>query len=172
MYQPRFLSGLVAGKATKTNKIGYVAAFPIPEVIRGINAFTLGVRTANPDATVTVVWTNTWFGPPEEKEAAEALLDQGATSSPSTRTPPSPRRPPPTRCRVSIGYDSDMRVFVGDTVLTSPIWNWGPKYIEIAKASWPAPTTESYWGSMADGIVDLAPLSPRSRPTWPSAGGL
>ena len=78
MYQPRYLSGLVAGSMTESNVIGYVAAFPIPEVIRGINAFTLGVREANPDAEVRVVWTNTWFGPPEEKEAAEALLDQGA----------------------------------------------------------------------------------------------
>ena len=73
MYQPRYLSGLVAGASTQSNIIGYVAAFPIPEVIRGINAFTLGVREVNPDAEVRVVWTNTWFGPPEEKEAADGL---------------------------------------------------------------------------------------------------
>ncbi|HJO32575.1 MAG TPA: BMP family ABC transporter substrate-binding protein, partial [Anaerolineales bacterium] len=78
MYQPRYLSGLVAGAATESNIIGYVAAFPIPEVIRGINAFTLGVREVNPAAEVRVVWTNTWFGPPEEKEAADALLAAGA----------------------------------------------------------------------------------------------
>ena len=76
--EPRFISGQLAGKMTKSNQIGYVAAFPIPEVIRGINAFTLGVREVNPDATVQVVWTNTWFDPAKERAAAEALLDGGA----------------------------------------------------------------------------------------------
>ena len=78
IYQPRYLSGLVAGLKTKSNKIGYVAAFPIPEVIRGINAFTQGVRKANPNATVEVVWTSTWYDPAKEKDAAVALIDKGA----------------------------------------------------------------------------------------------
>jgi hypothetical protein len=80
MYQPRYLSGIVAGRMTKKNAIGYVAAFPIPEVIRGINAFTLGVRSVNPRAEVRVVWTNTWYDPVKEREAAVALLDQGVDS--------------------------------------------------------------------------------------------
>ena len=161
IYQPRFLSGLVAGKATKTNKIGYVAAFPIPEVIRGINAFTLGVRTANPEATVSVVWTNTWFGPPEEKEAAEALLDQGVDVIAQHQDTTEPQKAAADRGAVSIGYDSDMRAFVGDSVLTSPIWNWGLKYVEIAKAVMDGTyVTESYWGGLEDGVVDLAELSP------------
>ncbi len=161
MYQPRFLSGLVAGKATQTNKIGYVAAFPIPEVIRGINAFTLGVRAANPDATVHVVWTSTWFGPPEEKEAAEALLDQGCDVIAQHQDTTEPQKAAADRGAVSIGYDSDMRAFVGDSVLTSPVWNWGIKYVEIAQAVMAGTyATESYWGSMADGVVDLAELSP------------
>ncbi|HQQ55261.1 MAG TPA: BMP family ABC transporter substrate-binding protein, partial [Mesotoga sp.] len=75
MYEPRFLSGLVAGAMTKTNIIGYVAAFPIPEVIRGINAFAMGVQYVNPQAKVHVVWSNTWFDPAREKEAAVSLLD-------------------------------------------------------------------------------------------------
>ncbi len=162
MYQPRFLSGLVAGKATKSNKIGYVAAFPIPEVIRGINAFTLGVRTANPNATVHVVWTNTWFGPPEEKEAAEALLDQGCDVIAQHQDTTEPQKAAADRGAVSIGYDSDMGKFVGDTVLTSPLWNWGVKYVEIAeKVLAGTYSSEAYWGSMKDGIVDLAPLSPK-----------
>ena len=77
MYQPRYLSGLAAGAMTESNKIGYVAAFPIPEVIRGINAFATGVREVNPDATVEVVWTFTWFGPEAETQAANALLETG-----------------------------------------------------------------------------------------------
>ncbi|HHC07469.1 MAG TPA: BMP family ABC transporter substrate-binding protein [Actinobacteria bacterium] len=162
MYQPRYLSGLVAGKATKTNTIGYVAAFPIPEVIRGINAFTLGVREVNPDAVVKVVWTNTWFGPPEEKEAAEALLAAGADVIAQHQDTTEPQKAAADAGGFSIGYDSDMRAFVGDTVLTSPIWNWGVKYVDIVRQMLDG-TYEGgyqYWGSMADGIVDLAPLSP------------
>jgi len=162
IYQPRFLSGLVAGKATETNKIGYVAAFPIPEVLRGINAFTLGVREANPEATVNVVWTNTWFDPVLEKEAAEALLDQGCDVIAQHQDTTEPQKAAQERGMVSIGYDSDMSQFVGDTVLTSPIWNWGPYYVERTKAvmdgTW---ETHQYWGGMEDGIVDLAPLSDR-----------
>ncbi|NBR67367.1 MAG: BMP family ABC transporter substrate-binding protein, partial [Actinobacteria bacterium] len=75
--EARYLSGIAAGKASPSGKIGYVAAFPIPEVIRGINAFTLGAQSVNPDATVQVTWTKTWFDPTLEKEAAEALLDAG-----------------------------------------------------------------------------------------------
>jgi basic membrane protein A len=160
MYQPRYLSGLVAGKATEANKIGYVAAFPIPEVVRGINAFALGVREANPEATVHVVWTNTWFDPVLEKEAADALLDEGCDVIAQHQDTTEPQKAAQERGMVSIGYDSDMSQFVGDTVLTSPIWNWGPYYTERTKAvmngTW---ETHQYWGGMEDGIVDLAPLS-------------
>lgn len=162
MYQPRFLSGLVAGKATEADKIGYVAAFPIPEVIRGINAFTLGVRAANPEATVHVVWTQTWFDPVKEKEAAVALLDEGCDVIAQHQDTTEPQKAAQEQGAVSIGYDSDMAQFVGDTVLTSPIWNWGPYYVRRIKAvmdgTW---KTHQYWGGMKDGIVDLAPLSPQ-----------
>ena len=162
IYQPRFLSGLVAGKMTKTNKIGYVAAFPIPEVIRGINAFTLGVRTANPNATVHVVWTSTWYDPALEREAAEGLLDTGCDIIAQHQDTTEPQKAAQERGALSIGYDSNMGEFVGDTVLTSPIWNWGPYYISRVKAimdgTW---KSEQYWGTMKDGIAMLAPFSPR-----------
>lgn len=162
MYQPRFLSGLVAGAATETNKIGYVAAFPIPEVIRGINAFTLGVRAANPEATVHVVWTNTWFGPPQEKEAAEALLAEGADVIAQHQDTTEPQKAAQENGVFSIGYDSDMGAIVGDSVLTSPMWDWGPYYVrrvqEAMDGTW---ETGQYWGSMADGIVKLADFSPK-----------
>ena len=161
MYQPRYLSGLVAGSMTESDIIGYVAAFPIPEVIRGINAFTLGVRAVNPDAEVRVVWTNTWFGPPEEKEAAEALLDQGADIIAQHQDTTEPQKAAADRGGMSIGYDSDMREFVGDTVLTSPVWNWGPAFLMFAEqvrdGTW---ETQQFWGGMDDGIVALAELSP------------
>jgi basic membrane protein A and related proteins len=162
MYQPRFLSGLVAGKATKTNKIGYVAAFPIPEVIRGINAFTLGVRTANPDATVTVVWTNTWFGPPEEKEAAEALLDQGcdviAQHQDTTEPQKAAADAAPCQHRLRLRHEPSL-----SATPSSPAPSGTGAQVHRDRQSIMAGTyaTESYWGSMEDGIVDLAPAQPQ-----------
>jgi basic membrane protein A and related proteins len=158
MYRMRYLSGLVAGSATESNIIGYVAAFPIPEVVRGMNAFTLGVRAANPDAEVRVVYTNTWFGPPQEREAAQALLDQGADVIAQHQDTTEPQQAAAEAGAVSIGYNSDMRAIAGDTVLTSPIWNWGVKYIEIVEQIMDGTyQSESYWGPE---VVDLAPFSP------------
>ncbi len=160
--QPRYLSGLVAGSMTKTNSIGYVAAFPIPEVIRGIDSFTLGVRKANPEATVTVVWTNTWYDPVKEREAAVALLDAGVDIIAQHQDTTEPQKAAQERGALSIGYDSDMRAFVGDTVLTSPMWNWETYYIDTIRdamdGKW---ESHSYWGGMADGVVKLADLSPK-----------
>ncbi len=162
MYQPRYLSGLAAGAATESNIVGYVAAFPIPEVIRGINAFTLGVREVNPDAEIRVVWTNTWFDPPTEKEAAEALLSAGADVITQHQDTTEPQKAAANAGGLSIGYDSDMGSFVGDTVLTSPVWKWGPKYVAIVNQLQDGTyeTDESYWGGLVDGIVTLAPFSP------------
>ncbi len=161
MYQPRYLSGIVAGEMTEENVIGYVAAFPIPEVIRGINAFTLGVRSINPEAEVRVVWTNTWYDPVKEREAAEALLDQGADMIAQHQDTTEPQKAAQERGVLSIGYDSDMRQFVGDTVLTSPQWNWGTYYIDtvqdIIDGTW---ETHQFWGGMGTGIVMLAEMSP------------
>ena len=158
--EARYLSGLVAGKATKSNILGYVAAFPIPEVVRGINAFAQGAREVNPDAEVRVVWTQTWFDPVKEKEAAEALLDEGADVIAQHQDTTEPQKAAAERGALSIGYDSDMAQFVGDTVLTSPIWNWGPKYVDIVKQVQAGTyKSEQFYGHMADGTFDLAPLS-------------
>lgn len=159
--EARYLSGLAAGAATKSNIVGYVAAFPIPEVVRGINAFAQGVREVNPDAEVRVVWTNTWFDPPKEKEAADALLAQGADVIAQHQDTTEPQKAAKDAGAVSVGYDSDMRTVVGDTVLTSPIWNWGPKYIEIVKAIQAGTyQSEAFYGHLKDGTFDLAELSP------------
>jgi basic membrane protein A len=162
IYQPRYLSGLVAGSATESNIIGYVAAFPIPEVVRGINAFTLGVREVNPDAEVRVVWTNTWYGPPEEKEAATALLAVGADVIAQHQDTSEPQKAAADEGGVSISYNSPMMEMVGDTVLTGPVWNWGVKYIDIINQVMAGTyASESYWGGMDDNVVGLAPYSPR-----------
>ena len=160
--EARYLSGIIAGKATKSNKIGYVAAFPIPEVVRGINWFTLGVRSVNPKATVNVVWTNTWYDPVKEREAAVALLDAGCEVIAQHQDTTEPQKAAKERGKLSVGYDSDMGKFVGDSVLTSPMWNWSVYYKETIGAAL-AGTWKShgYWEGMKAGVVQLAPLSPK-----------
>jgi basic membrane protein A len=158
--EPRYLAGIIAGKMTKANKIGYVAAFPIPEVVRGINWFTLGVRSVNPKATVNVVWTNTWYDPVKEREAAVALLDSGVDIMAQHQDTVEPQKAAKERGKLSIGYDSDMGKFVGDTVLTSPMWNWSVYYKEtIGKAIAGTWTSHAYWEGMKAGVVQLAPIS-------------
>ncbi|MCR4425543.1 MAG: BMP family ABC transporter substrate-binding protein [Firmicutes bacterium] len=161
MYEPRYLSGMVAGKMTKTNLLGYVAAFPIPEVVRGINAFTRGVREVNPNARVKVVWTNTWYDPALEKEAAKALLDVGCDVIAQHQDTPGPMQAAGERGKYGVSYNSPMSQFAPNAVLTGPVWNWGPYYVRRVQAvrdgKW---KSEQYWGGMADGIVGLAPYGP------------
>jgi basic membrane protein A len=161
MYQARYLSGIVAGKMTKSNTIGYVAAFPIPEVIRGINAFALGAQSVNPDAEVRVVWTKTWYDPATEKEAAKSLLDVGADIIAQHQDSPGPQEAAEEKGVYSIGYNTDMATFAPKAHLTAPIWNWAPYYTqvvdEVRKGTWKA---ESVWPGLAEGIVGLAPYGP------------
>ena len=160
MYEPRYLSGIVAGKMTKSNIIGYVAAFPIPEVIRGINAFTLGVRSVNPKAEVKVVWTQTWFDPGVERDAADSLLDVGADVLAMHQDAPATMQAAEARGAYVIGYNSDMRIFAPNAFLTAPIWNWGALYTKIAeevhKGTW---KSEQIWWGMKEDLVRLADLS-------------
>ena len=158
--EPRYVSGLIAGKMSKSGQLGYVAAFPIPEVLRGINAFTLGVRASNPEATVKVVWTNTWFNPQQERQAAEALLDGGADVIAQHQDTAGPQQAAEERGVYSVGYNADMAPLAPKAVLTSPVWNWGVYYTDVVEQV-QAGTWESnqYWGSWQDGVVDLAPIA-------------
>lgn len=160
IYEARYLSGIVAGLKTQSNKIGYVAAFEIPEVIRGINAFTLGVRSVNPNATVNVVWTHTWYDPAKEKEAAKALLDNQCDVIAMHQDTAGPLQAAQEYNVWAIGYNTDQYSKAPRAVMTSPIWNWAPYYKEqinaLKEGRW---ETHSYWGGMKDGIVSLAPLS-------------
>ncbi len=160
MYQARYLSGIVAGAMTTSNTIGYVAAFPIPEVIRGINAFTLGAQSVNPDVQVRVVWTKTWYDPATEKEAAKSLLDVGADVIAQHQDSPGPQEAAQERGVYSIGYNSDMSTFAPKAHLVAPVWNWGPFYKEIVQqvqqGSW---QSKAYWYGLEHGIVDLSPMS-------------
>ncbi len=161
MYQARYLSGIVAGEMTTSNVLGYVAAFPIPEVIRGINAFTLGARAVNPDVQVRVVWTKTWYDPATEKEAAKSLLDVGCDVIAQHQDSPGPQEAAQEKGVYSIGYNSDMSPFAPKSHLTAPVWNWAPFYTEMVEqvrnGTW---KSDSYWLGIDKDIVGLAPFGP------------
>lgn len=160
MYQARYLSGMVAGAMTRKKILGYVAAFPIPEVIRGINAFTLGAQAVTPDVQVRVVWTKTWYDPATEKEAAKSLLDVGADVIAQHQDSPGPQEAAQEAGVYSIGYNSDMSQFAPKAHLVAPVWSWGPFYEEIVTAvrdgSW---TSQSHWYGLEKGMVALSPMS-------------
>jgi basic membrane protein A and related proteins len=161
IYQARYLAGMVAGAMTKSNTLGYVAAFPIPEVIRGINAYALGAQAVNPDAQVRVVWTKTWYDPATEKEAAKSLLDVGADVIAQHQDSPSPQEAAAEKGVYSVGYNSDMSSFAPKAHLTAPVWNWGPYYVniieQIRNGTW---KSGSAWPGLESGIVALAPFGP------------
>ncbi|MGH4123062.1 MAG: BMP family ABC transporter substrate-binding protein [Clostridium sp.] len=160
MYQARYLSGKVAGMKTKTNKIGYVAAHPIPEVIRGINAFALGVQSVKPEAIVKVKWTNTWYDPAREKEAGKALIAEGVDVVTQHQDTAGPLQAAEEAGISAIGYNTDMKAKAPKAYMTSPVWNWTPYYVEQIKAiqagTW---KSGSYWKGLESGIVSLAPLT-------------
>ena len=161
MYEPRYLTGIAAGYATQTNKIGYVAAFPIPEVIRGINAFTLGVRSVNPDAVVQVVWTNTWYDPAVEKAAAEGLLDAGCDVISQHQDTPEPVSAAAAAGAYSVGYHSPMAQYGGETYLTGSVWGLGSYYTAAVQSIIDGTyAPESFWGGLSTGMVKLEDYGP------------
>ncbi len=159
IYQMRYLTGIAAGSVTKSNKIGYVAAFPIPEVIRGINAFTLGVQKVNPDAVVEVLWTSTWNDYELEKSTAEKLIDNGADVIAQHQNTTGPQAAAKERNIYSVGYNRDMS-YENDKQITAAIWDWGIYYTECTKrildGKW---KTGSEWLDASSGLVDIAPVS-------------
>jgi len=160
MYQARYLSGIVAGMKTKTNKIGYVGAFGLPEVVRGINAFTLGVQSVNPKAIVKVKWTNTWYDPAREKEAGKALIAEGVDVLAQHQDTAGTLQAAEDAGISGIGYNTDMKAKAPKAYMTAPVWNWAPYYIEQVKAI-QAGTWKSgdYWKGLESGVVSLAPLT-------------
>jgi len=160
-YEASYLAGIAAGKMTKTGIIGYVGAFPIPEVIYNINAFKLGIESVNPDAVVHVVWSNTWYDPTVERQAAISLLDLGADVLLAYQDSPATIQAAAERGALAGGNDSDMTRFAPEAYLTNPTWNWGPYYAKVVQdymdGTW---TNEPYVGSMRDEMVGLAPLGP------------
>jgi len=161
-YEGRYLAGIVAGKMTSTNVAGYVAAFPIPEVIRGINAFARGMRSVNPEAEVKVIWVNSWFDPGREREASDVLLAQGADVITHHTDSTAPTLAAEEKGKYVIAYHSDMSKYGADAHLTASTHNWSGYYVERTRAAlagrWESQAT---WGGLAAGMVELAPFNSR-----------
>lgn len=161
MYQARYLTGIAAGMVTESNTLGYVAAFPIPEVVRGINAFTAGARSVNADVTTKVRWVNSWFDPPKEREAAKNLIDEGADVMAQHQDSPAAVKAAAGNDIWATGYDAPMGEFAGDNYLTTPLWNWDVFYEPTLQAvhdgSWEA---DAYWDGLSSGIVDVDDWGP------------
>ncbi len=160
-YEARWLAGWLAGQQSKAGVAGYVAGFPVPEVVQGINAFTLGMRAANPRAEVRVVWLNAWFDPPREREAALTLVNQGADVLTNHSGSPAVPQVAEEKGVLLLAYQSDMRRFAPKAQLAAVTHHWGPYYTQVAQAvldgRWAA---RPVWGGMQDGLVQLTALSP------------
>ncbi len=160
-YEGRYLTGIVAGKLTKSNTIGYVAAFPIPEVVRGINAFTMGLRSVNPAAQVKVIWVSSWYDPGKEREAAETLIAQGADIVTQHTDSTAPVQAAEDKGVYAIGYHSDMSKYGPKAHLTAATHLWGGHYVAAAEAvlagTW---ESQDLWGGIKDGMIELAPFGP------------
>lgn len=162
IYQARYLSGIVAGMNTKSNKIGYVAAQDSSnsEVTGGIDAFAIGVESVNPDAKIYVVVTNSWYDPDKEKAASEQLLDMGCDVMAQHCDTAYPQTLAQDRGVYGIGYNSDMSKETPDSCLTSVIWNWSAYYTSAVKSvmngTWDG---SNYYGGMAEGLVGITNLA-------------
>ena len=156
-YEGRWLAGYLAGRSSKSGVAGYVAGFALPEVIQGINAFTPGMRAANPRAEVRVAWLGTWFDPPKEREAAMALIGGGADVLANHSGSPAVPQAAQERGVRAFGYQSDMSRFAPDAQLAAVTADWAGHYLRVAQAvrdgTWkPQPV----WGGIKDGMVRLA----------------
>jgi basic membrane protein A len=156
-----YLSGMAAGAAAKTCTLGYVVAYPIPEVIRHANAFALGAQAVKPCIKVRLVWTNSWFDPAKEKKAAESLFSAGATVLGQNVDSPATGQFAESKGVPWVGYDSDASSFAPKSWLTASVYNWGPYYLQRVKAAMAGTWKSSfYYGSIKDGFTGLAPYGP------------
>ena len=166
-YEGRYVQGVVAGLMTKSNKIGYIASFPIPEVIQGINAFGLGLRSVNEDAEVSVIWVNTWYDPVKEADAAKVHIAEGADILAQHTDSPAMLQTAEKAGVYGFGQSSDMKAFAPKAQLFSSVNNWGPYYVSQIQAlmdgSWttgdgPDHWAGNTWAGMADDFLVLTPF--------------
>ena len=159
-YQDAYISGMIAGAMTKTNTLGFVGSFPIPEVLRNINAYTLGAQATNPKAKVKVVWVNTWFDPPKETEAATTLLNGGADVLLQNTDSSAVLQAAEKAGKYAFGWDSDMSAFAPKAHLGSAVLNWGVYYEKVVNdvlnKTWK--TEDTKWGTK-EGMNDFVKIN-------------
>jgi basic membrane protein A len=158
-YQGRFVQGVIAGKLSKTGVAGYVGSVPIPEVVQGLNAFLLGMRSVNPKAKLKFVMIDSWYDPGKEGDAAKALIDQGCDIITQHTDSPAPLQTAASRGIKAFGEATDMVSFAPKTQLTADVNVWGGYYIQRIKAvlgnSW---TSTNTWGGFDSGMLVMAPF--------------
>ena len=161
-YEGRHVIGLIAGHMTETNTVGYIASFPIPEVVRGINAAYLAAKSVNPDVKFKIVWVNTWFDPGKEADAANALIEQGADVIMQHTDSPAAMTIAEEKGIFAFGQASDMKQFGPTARLSSIIDDWAPYYIARTQAvmdgTWESMDT---WDGIAPGMVEIGEFSDR-----------
>ena len=161
-YEGRYLAGIAAGRMTKTNVAGYVAGFPIPEVLQGLNAFTLGMRSVNPSAQVRVVWLGEWFNPPRERDAALTLFNQEVDVIAFHTGSSAVMAAAQERGRLAVAYHSDMRKVAPEAQVLAVTHEWGDYYTRRARAvldgSW---KPGQVWGGIKEGMVRVGDFGPR-----------
>ena len=161
-YEGRYLAGVAAGRMTGTGVAGYVAGFPIPEVLQGINAFTLGMRSVNPQAQVKVIWLGTWFDPARERDAAMTLFNQDADVLAFHTGSNAVMVAAQERGRMAVAYHSDMRAVAPQAQIIAVTHEWGDYYTRRARAvldgSW---KTGAVWGGVKEGMVRVGDFGPR-----------
>ncbi len=161
-YEGRYLAGIAAGRLTQSNLAGYVAGFPIPEVLQGINAFALGMRSVNPKAEVRVIWLNEWFNPPREREAAMTLMNQGADVLAFHTGSTAVMAAAEERGRMAVAYHSDMRAVAPKAQIAAVTHRWGDYYTQRVQAvrdgSW---RSGQLWGGVKEGMIRVDAFGPR-----------
>ena len=160
-YEGRYIEGVIAGRMSKGGTVGYVGAFPIPEVLQGINAFTLGLRSVNPQAQVKLIWINSWYDPGKERDAANALLKLGADTLAYATSGVAIVNTGEEKGAWTLCYYSDMSKFGPKTNLTSVVQTWGKYYIsvveEVLAGRW---KSDNVLGGLREGMIRMAPLNP------------
>ncbi|MCM2339560.1 BMP family ABC transporter substrate-binding protein [Rhodoferax sp.] len=162
-YEGAYMAGVIAGKMTKSNTLGVVGSIPIPEVIRNINAFTLGAQSSNPKVKTKVVWVNGWFDPPKETEAATSLINGGADVLFQNTDSPAVLKTAEAKGKRAFGWDSDMTAYGPKAHLASAVINWGPYYIKATKealdGSWKAGAGAHSWWGVKEGAIDIVSMA-------------
>ncbi len=159
-YEGRFVQGVIAGKITKTGVAGYVGSMAVPEVVQGMDAFLLGMRSVNPKARLKFILINSWYDPGKEGDAAKALIDQGCDVITQHTDSPAPLQVAESRGVPAFGEATDMAKFAPHTELTADVNNWGPYYIkrvqDVLDGAW---TSTDVWGGFASGMLRMSPFT-------------